>query len=373
MDHQSKSGNYLISARHTHAIYLINGQTGDIIWTFGGKKNQFRELPPEDGTNPSGEELLSFKWQHHARFVGDNENEITFFDNHGLDTRQHCEENCSRGVHMRLNTDNPEDMTVQLVREYLHPEGLQAQSQGSVQRLDDDSEHVFIGWGRCPSFTEHTAEGEAVMDVQFSPWHTVKNNQALDNYRAYRMDWQATPPWDPDVMAQVSDDGTGTTTSLYASWNGATEVRSWAFLASNKSSDLFSAHKVIAIVPRAGFETSLALEYPAQFARVAAVDAAWNVIGSSGIVDVAKGRVFGEMRPVTGVLNPMENVIYTDGEGYGAISATASGTGAGAGGGSDGHSMFPGEVVILGVPVGWQTGLGCLLLVGLFWTAVRFY
>lgn len=363
---QSKSGNYLISARHTHAIYLIDGQTGAIIWTLGGKNNQFRELPAEDGTNPSGEELLSFKWQHHARFFGDNENEITFFDNHGLDTRQNCEKDCSRGVHMRLNTENPEDMTVQIVREYLHPEGLQAQSQGSVQPLDDNSGNVFIGWGRCPSFTEHTADGEAVMDVQFSPWHTVKNSQALDNYRAYRMDWKATPPWDPDVMSQ-QDEETGTM-SIYASWNGATEVKSWAFLASNESSDLFSSHKVLAIVPRNGFETSFALEYPANFARVAAIDAEWNVIGSSGIVDIANARVFGEIRPVTGVLNPTENVIYTDGgDGY-AISATT-----GSDGEENSHSDFPGELVIFGMPLGWQTGLGCMLLVGLFWTAVRFY
>lgn len=347
-----------------HSIYLIDGQTGDIIWTLGGKKNQFREIvPEEEGRNPSGEDLLSFKWQHHARFMVDNEDELTFFDNHGLVTRQDCKEDCSRGVRVRLDTSsNPDDRTVQMVREYLHPQSLQAQSQGSVQPLEDQSGNVFVGWGRCPTFTEHTADGEAVMDVQFSPWHTKLNSQALDNYRAYRMDWNATPPWDPDVMAAVTDDGA---TTLYASWNGATEVRSWAFLASNDSSDLFSAHKVLAIVPRAGFETTLALEYPAKFARAAAIDANWNVIGSSGIVDVAHQRVFGEIRPVTGVLNPTENVILTDGgeDGY-LISATT---------GASEHSDFPGELVVFGMPLGWQTGLGCLLLVGLFWIAVKFY
>lgn len=250
---QSRDGNYLVSARHMHSIYLINGQTGAIMWTLGGKKNQFKELPVAEGINKSGNDLLTFAWQHHARFYHDNEDEITFFDNHALTTQHQCKKDCSRGVHVRLNlttttttfttgtgtgtdtdtdtdtlpaTEDEEQPTVQLLHEYLHPQSLQAQSQGSVQALEDGSGHVFVGWGRCPSFTEHTAEGEAVMDVQFSPWHSIEDPIALDNYRAYRMDWTATPARDPDVMTQ-NDDGV---VSVYASWNGATEVKAWAFV-----------------------------------------------------------------------------------------------------------------------------------------------
>lgn len=227
-----------------HSIYLINGQTGDIMWTLGGRKNQFKELPAEDGANPSGDDLLTFSWQHHARFFHDNENELTFFDNHALTTTQGCTRDCSRGLHIRLThpdttttaaidseeaTDDDDNThpTAQIIREYRHPRSLQAQSQGSVQPLPDGSGNVFVGWGRCPSFTEHAADGAAVMDVQFSPWHTSRNPIALDNYRAYRMDWTATPAWAPDVMAQAGEDGV---TAVYASWNGATEVKAWAFV-----------------------------------------------------------------------------------------------------------------------------------------------
>lgn len=215
-----------------HSIYLINGQTGEIMWTLGGKKNQFTELDAGDASQ-SGDTLLSFAWQHHARFMPDTENELTFFDNHALTTTQHCTKDCSRGVHIRLDLaqDPP---TVQLLHEFRHPESLQAQSQGSVQSLNDGSGNVFVGWGRCPSFTEHTADGEAVMDVQFSPWHTHENNAALDNYRAYRMDWKAEPTTDPDVMTQ-SKDGV---MSVYASWNGATEVKAWAFVSPPLSIDI---------------------------------------------------------------------------------------------------------------------------------------
>lgn len=213
-----------------HSIYLINGQTGDIIWTLGGRKNQFQELPPEDVANPSGDDLLTFSWQHHARFFHDNENELTFFDNHALTTTHDCTRDCSRGLHIRLDTTSTAAMTAQIVREYRHPRSLQAQSQGSVQPLADGSGNVLVGWGRCPSFTEHAADGEAVMDVQFSPWHTESNTIALDNYRAYRMDWTATPGWNPDVMTRTGEDD-GVTT-VYASWNGATEVKAWAFVSS---------------------------------------------------------------------------------------------------------------------------------------------
>lgn len=209
-----------------HSLYLVDGKTGEIIWTLGGKKNQFKELDAGDA-NKSGDDLLSFAWQHHARFYGDNENEITFFDNHALTTKQHCTRDCSRGLHIRIDAaTDPAEPTAQILHEYLHPQSLQAQSQGSVQVLGGGSGNVFVGWGRCPSFTEHTADGEAVMDVQFSPWHTDKNSIALDNYRAYRMDWTAQPETDPDVMTQEKD---GVTT-VYASWNGATEVKAWAFV-----------------------------------------------------------------------------------------------------------------------------------------------
>lgn len=39
-------GNLLISARHTHAIYKIDGDTGELIWTLGGPESDF-EMPED--------------------------------------------------------------------------------------------------------------------------------------------------------------------------------------------------------------------------------------------------------------------------------------------------------------------------------------
>lgn len=350
-----------------HSIYLIDGKTGDILWTLGGKKNTFTELAADEGANPSGEELLSFAWQHHARFYpGSDEKEITFFDNHVLTTsHQTCKGDCSRGLHIRLDfSDQPEDgssapsPTAQIVREFLHPQELQAQSQGSVQALEDNSGNVFVGWGRCPTFTEHTPSGEAVMSVQFSPWHTRSNTIALDNYRAYRMDWAATPTWDPDVMTSRRGEAGGAL-GVYASWNGATEVRAWAFLASNSSRDLADYNRVVAIVPRAGFETSVVLEWPARYARAAALDADNNVIGSSGIVDVRLETVKEAAGPVTSVVKPAGDVVITDGPDAGTVYYSMS----------EYEDDDQEDEGFFGVGGGWHYGLAGLMLVGLAITA----
>lgn len=64
-------GNYLISVRHYASIMYIDGKTGDVIWTLGGKKNDFND--------PSGE-ATKFAWQHHARWANSNLTSISVFD-----------------------------------------------------------------------------------------------------------------------------------------------------------------------------------------------------------------------------------------------------------------------------------------------------
>ncbi|PYI00177.1 arylsulfotransferase [Aspergillus ellipticus CBS 707.79] len=287
---KTQAGNYLISIRHLHAIYLIDGQTGDIIWTLGGKNNNFVELPPADGLQPI-QPLLTMQWQHHARYVpGTNETQMTLFDNHSKDTSHgKCDTECSRGLHIAID-DTVSPPTVQLLREFRHPSQLQAQSQGSVQTLNpvpDDLGNVFIGWGRCPSFTEHTSTGETVMDVQFSPWHSDEIPDALDNYRAYKLDWTATPWWDPAIAPRRNAKGE---VVVYVSWNGATEVAKWVVRgASDERSIDAGKGNMLATSRRTGFETKLTLGEKKtgwRYLRAEALDAQGNVLGSSEVVDL---------------------------------------------------------------------------------------
>ncbi|KAI3393622.1 hypothetical protein diail_3886 [Diaporthe ilicicola] len=285
---KTHAGNYLISIRHISSILLIDGRTGGIIWTLGGQHNDFHELAPPKGVetlNP----VLSMGWQHHARFVPNtNETEMTFFDNH-VKTTSHgkCHSTCSRGLHIAID-DTSSPPTVQLLHEYLHPANLQAQSQGSVQPLlptaGDEIENVFIGWGRCPSFTEHTASGETVMDVQFSPWHSDAVPNALDNYRAYKMDWVATPWWGPALAVRGTPGGN---LSAYVSWNGATEVREWVVRGGSGGGE-----EELARSPRTGFETRLALAGAGlQRLWADALDGQGAVIGSTPVLDLVNGNV----------------------------------------------------------------------------------
>lgn len=290
---------------------LIDGKTGQILWTLGGKRNGFVELEPAagpDGADAPAAPALSFSWQHHARFVpGTDETEMTLFDNHvKATTHGACRAaSCSRGLRIAVDAA-ASPRAVRLLREYHHPSRLQAQSQGSVQALSSSSPpppttpagggdgegegegqgqgNVFIGWGRCPSFTEHTASGDVVMDVQFSPWHSDAIPDALDNYRAYKMDWVATPWWDPAVALR----GTPSEGELavYVSWNGATEVREWVV----RGADGEGEGGILAVSMRTGFETRLTVRMGGLRRLWAeALDKEGNVLRSSEVMDLGDG------------------------------------------------------------------------------------
>ncbi|PSR88698.1 ASST-domain-containing protein, partial [Coniella lustricola] len=278
---KSQSGDYLVSGAHMHSIYMIDGQSGDIKWTLGGKGNEFEELGYPEG-KVFGNPLLTMAWQHHARFYpGREEKEFTVFDNHVNEINGWgCTDNCSRGLHFSMDTDNKK---VQLQNEYLHPVGLWSISQGSVQVLDNNN--VFIGWGRNPAITEHLSGGGCVFDIQFSPWRSPKTEwQGLESYRAYRVDWKGRPSWAPDIAAEKTRFGG---VRVWASWNGATNVKQWVILGSKKAIDIDGANKVMARAARDGFETSMWLEAsPVRYLRAVALDSNGNILKASGIFDL---------------------------------------------------------------------------------------
>ena len=77
----------------------------------------------------------------------------------------------------------------------------------------------FVGWGEVPFVSEYTASGKLIFDAAFpSPDMS---------YRAYVQPWVGKPLSPPSGAARAQ--GAGTT--VYASWNGATQVSSWRVLA----------------------------------------------------------------------------------------------------------------------------------------------
>jgi hypothetical protein len=66
---KDSKGNFLIDSRHCHAAYYVSGETGEILWTLGGRNSSFAQ---GEGT--------AFYYQHDARWHA-NETQISIFDN----------------------------------------------------------------------------------------------------------------------------------------------------------------------------------------------------------------------------------------------------------------------------------------------------
>ena len=117
---------------------------------------------------------------------------------------------------------------------------LLADSQGNMQALANGD--WFLGWGQVPDFSEFSPEGALLFDAHF-PAHD-------QSYRGFRfsLDRHARPPSDVRLPARRPRRA-GT---VYASWNGATQVAAWRVLAGP------SAHEPAAVAqaPRGGFETA---------------------------------------------------------------------------------------------------------------------
>jgi Arylsulfotransferase (ASST) len=245
---QEPGGEMLISARNTWTLYELNEQTGEVIARAGGKHSTIKM---GSGT------LTAF--QHDATLLPDGM--ISVFDNGGVPT-VHPQ---SRGIVVALN---PHAGTETLVAEYEHPTALKAGSQGDVQPLP--SGNLFIGWGAEPWFSEFSSSGQLLFDAHMPPGD--------QSYRAYRFPWTGTPTGAPAVAASASSSSAPVT--VYASWNGATEVASWRVLAGPSAKQLAP----VASGARSGFETAIATPGAEAYVQVQALNAAGAVLGTSAAV-----------------------------------------------------------------------------------------
>lgn len=108
-----------------------------------------------------------------------------------------------------------------------------------------DNEHVLIGYGSVPTIKEFDADGNTVMTVEFG-------TNLTSSYRAYRHEWHATPYYPPKTVANKAS---GRTT-VYMSWNGATDYDGWKIFAGNAQDELSE----VATVAKNGFETMTSLD-----------------------------------------------------------------------------------------------------------------
>jgi hypothetical protein len=236
--------NLLVSARNTCTVYKIDRATGEIVWRFSGKNSDFEM---GEGTRTA--------WQHDARRQKDGT--ITIFDN-GAGPQVHPQ---SRGIVLELDEDA---MKAALVRAYTHPDKLVSTSQGNMQVLPNGN--VFVGWGSEPFVSEFSHDGELLFDAGIP--------SGDDSYRSFRFPWTGQPAEAPAVAVdQKSDDEL----TLFASWNGATEVESWEVLAGPYPDQL----DPLGAVPRYGFETAISARTAEPYVAVRAKGSSGQILGTS--------------------------------------------------------------------------------------------
>jgi len=237
-------GDLLISSRNTWTVYEINHRSGSILWRIGGKKSTFR-MGPGTGT----------AYQHDARWQPDHT--LTIFDN-GATPKAHSQ---SRAIREQIDFKH---RIVKLLARVVRTPPLLSGSQGNDQALGNGDS--FVGWGETPYFTEFNAAGQAVFDAHLPAPAQV--------YRSFRFPWSATPAAPPAIALKVTG---ATTTTLYASWNGATGVSAWRVLGGVNPATL----SPLASAPSAGFETAIAVPSAAPVFAVQALGPAGEVLAIS--------------------------------------------------------------------------------------------
>jgi hypothetical protein len=239
--------NLLISAKGTYAVYKIDRESGEVLWRLGGKQSDF-EMGP-------GTKTVS---QHDARRQRDGT--ITIFDNGAPpEVREQ-----SRGIVVDLDMDR---MRSTLVREFTLPNGPLSTSQGNLQVLPNGN--VFAGWGSEPYSSEFSHDGTLLFDARFLG--------SAQSYRAFRLPWSGHPSEDPAVAVERGSDDKVT---VYASWNGATEIATWQVLASSDPDRL----EPVGSASWRGFETTIIVRTAEPLVAVRARSASGRVIGTSRAV-----------------------------------------------------------------------------------------
>jgi hypothetical protein len=240
-----RDGNFLVSARNTHTIYKVDRRTGRIIWRLGGKRSDF-----ELGRG------VAFGWQHDARRRPDGT--LTVFDNAAAPKLRKQ----SRGIVLRVDERHKQ---VTLVHSFVHTPPLVAVDQGNMQKLRNGN--YLVGWGHQPYVTEFGPHGKTLLDFRFG-------RSGADSYRAYRFVWVGRPRSKPAIAVERD--------TLYASWNGATEIKAWQLLGGPEKKKL----KPLLTVPKAGFETAISLPAETAWVAVRALDR----LGRSMARSAAVGR-----------------------------------------------------------------------------------
>ncbi len=254
---------FLVSMRNTWAAYLVNFKTNQVVWTLGGKNSSFT-IPAAD----------QFAFQHNVLLLANDR--VTVYDDHCCAIlgggKFAPPTGPSRGLELQLDTTHH---TASLVHQYTHGANFDSAFTGSMQLIPGGN--ALVGWGSLPFFTEYSAAGKMLLDAV---WPTPDLS-----YRVlFTNNWVGTPYF-PPRGAVARKHGR---TTVYASWDGATQVVGWQVLAGPNSHHL----KVVAQRNRTGFETQISLgKSNYKVYKVRALDRKGHTLGTSSQFPVHNGSL----------------------------------------------------------------------------------
>ena len=188
----------MISARNTWTLYELNTLTGQVLLRIGGKHS---EVKLASGTATA--------FQHDATMLGNGT--ISIFDNGGVPKVQPQ----SLGLVVSVN---PATKTDTLVAQFAHP---------SSTVLRQPGRHPAAGQWRHVRRLGRRALLLRVQRLGAALLFDGHMHGSYESYRTYRFPWVGTPSTAPAIAAV----GANAEVTVYASWNGATQVTSWRVFA----------------------------------------------------------------------------------------------------------------------------------------------
>ncbi|HYV94712.1 MAG TPA: aryl-sulfate sulfotransferase [Chitinophagales bacterium] len=189
VEFNSDDSTILLSSRHYSEVAKISLSTGEFIWHWGGKNNEFHFINDESDLYVHPVELDSFYFsgQHDVRRLANGH--ITMFNNDYNLTPQ-----ISSAKEYVLDEVNK---TATLVWQFYHPQingfNLYGLAMGSVQRLENGN--TFIDWGLIginqhysimPKMTEVDSLGNIVWEFTW-PYN---GSDQYASYRARKFAWE---------------------------------------------------------------------------------------------------------------------------------------------------------------------------------------
>jgi hypothetical protein len=248
------------SARNTSAVYGIDRRTGRVRWTFGGRRDEFGLLRDHPA--------WQFCGQHDVRRLGGRRLQLFDDGGRGLNPGA-CPLHPARVMRFRLPRRRHAVALLSTIPSgVLSPGGAGFFPGGLGSAQPQRHGGVFVSWGTAGVLSDVRPGGRVGFALRLGRY----------SYRAVRAPWIGRPRDRPRIAVRRRPGGV---VDVWASWNGATNVRWWRVVAGP------SRHRLRPVGRRvrfAGLETHLRVRTRRRHIAVRALGAKNRVLARSRVV-----------------------------------------------------------------------------------------